>query len=174
MPNKNLKEEWKVFADQLALDFDPGSTFKTPKVEGSCRGHNIVLDTYTVSTGQTTVINTRLKLGVINNRGVFIRVYREGFFSRIGKKLGMQDIETKNSEFDEMFMLKGNDELEVLTILDSAIQSKILTLREPRKFNMTLKEGSLTFEEPGLITDTKLLRSHLEILIDVAENVERM
>ncbi|MDY6865197.1 MAG: DUF3137 domain-containing protein [Halobacteriota archaeon] len=174
MLNKKLREEWKLFAGNHSLDFDPGSTFKTPKVEGSYRGHNVILDTYTVSTGQVTVVYTRLKVDLKNNKRVSLRVYHEGFFSKIGKRLGMQDIETKNSEFDGMYVVKGNDEIEVLSILDSSVQSKILSLREPGKFNMTLKDGSLIYEESGISTDIELLRSHLEILIYVAEKIDAM
>ncbi|MDY6958305.1 MAG: DUF3137 domain-containing protein [Halobacteriota archaeon] len=171
MSNKKVKEAWKVFADSLSLDFDPGTTFKNPKVEGSYRGHNVILETYAVSTGQVTVVYTRLKVDVKNMKELSLRVYHEGFFSKIGKRLGMQDIETKNPEFDEMYIVKGIDELEVLNVLDSGVQSKILSLREPGKFNMTLKGRSLTFEESGILTDIELLRSHLEILVDVSEKV---
>ena len=83
----------------------------------------------------------------------------------------MQDIETKNLEFDEMYVVKGNDELEVLNVLDSSVQSRILSLREPGKFNMTLKDGSLIYEESEVITDIELLRSHLGVLLYVAEKI---
>ncbi|MDY6931923.1 MAG: DUF3137 domain-containing protein [Halobacteriota archaeon] len=171
MANKKVKEAWKVFADSLSLDFDPGTTFKTPKVEGTYEGHNVILDTYTVSTGQVTVLYTRLKVDVTNIKDLSLRIYHEGFLSRIGKRLGMQDIETKNLEFDETYVVKGNDELEVLNVLDSSVQSKILSLREPGKFNMTLKDGSLIYEESEIITDIELLRSHLEVLLYISEKI---
>lgn len=166
------KQEWKIFADQLGLLFDPGGIFKGPKVEGSYRDHNIVLDIYVVSTGQSSVPYTRLTVGISNPRGVFLRLYREGFLSRIGKKLGSQDIKTKDNEFDDMYMIKGNNEFEVLLILDSKIRAKVLSLQEPERFNVTIKGESATFEEAGVIKDTERLRSTLDMLIDFAEKLE--
>ena len=171
---KKLKEEWKVLADQLLLNFDPGSFFKNPEVKGMYRGYNVILDTYTVSTGQTSVTYTRLSVDISNPKDVFLRIYHEGFLSRIGKKLGLQDIQTKNPDFDDMFMIKGNNELEAITILDLDIQAKILSLREPNRFNAKIKGQKITFEESGIIKDIERLKSTLDMLIDIAEKLKRL
>lgn len=48
----------------------------------------------------------------------YFKIYRKGLFSDLGKLLGMQDISVGYSEFDEDFIIKGNDE-EKLTRLFS-------------------------------------------------------
>ena len=46
----------------------------------------------------------------VNPEGFRFTIYRKGFFSDLGKLLGMQDIEVGDPEFDEAFIIKGNDE----------------------------------------------------------------
>ena len=43
----------------------------------------------------------------INPEGFRFTIYRKGFFSGLGKLLGMQDIEIGDPEFDEAFIIQG-------------------------------------------------------------------
>ena len=73
----------------------------------------ITLDTYTESTRrQSHVTYTRMRAPYVNPEGFRFTIYRKGFFSDLGKLLGMQDIEVGDPEFDEAFIIKGNDEFE--------------------------------------------------------------
>ena len=49
----------------------------------------------------------------VNPEGFRFTIYRKGLFSDLGKLLGMQDIEVGDPEFDEAFIIKGNDESKV-------------------------------------------------------------
>ena len=49
----------------------------------------------------------------VNPEGFRFTIYRKGIFSELGKLLGMQDIEVGDPEFDEAFIIKGNDEFKV-------------------------------------------------------------
>jgi len=42
--------------------------------------------------------------------GLKLSVYKEGFFSSLGKALGTQDIQVGDPLFDDLFMVKSNDE----------------------------------------------------------------
>ena len=46
----------------------------------------------------------------INSEGFRFTIYRKGIFSGLGKMLGMQDIEVGDPEFDEAFIIQGNNE----------------------------------------------------------------
>ncbi len=70
----------------------------------------VTLDTYTVSTGKSSVTYTRMRAPYINSEGFRFTIYRKGVFSGLGKMLGMQDIEVGDPEFDEAFIIKGNNE----------------------------------------------------------------
>ena len=71
-----------------------------------------LLDTYTVttSTGTSTssVTYTRMRAPFLNKDSLYFKIYRQGFFSSIGKLFGMQDIEVGDPFFDKEFIIKSN------------------------------------------------------------------
>ena len=59
------------------------------------------------------VAYTRMRAPYVNPEGFRFTIYRKGVFSDLGKLLGMQDIEVGDPDFDEAFIIKGNDESKV-------------------------------------------------------------
>lgn len=60
-----------------------------------------------------------------------LRVYREGFLSRMGKLLGFQDVQLGHPELDRLVMVKAADENAVRRLLGtSTAQTALLTLFE--------------------------------------------
>jgi hypothetical protein len=60
--------------------------------------------------------------------------YKETYASRIGKKLGMQDIQLFNESFDNNVILKGNNEDFVRRIFSESIQRLCLKSIPPQQF----------------------------------------
>jgi hypothetical protein len=58
-----------------------------------------------------------------------ISIYYESLASRIGKALGTQDIQVGNEEFDQVFMIKGSDEIYVTNLVNLPIQQKLLDMQ---------------------------------------------
>ena len=56
------------------------------------------------------IVFTRMRAPYVNPDGFWFRVYRRGFFSDLGKALGMQDVEVGQPAFDEDFIIQGTDE----------------------------------------------------------------
>lgn len=131
-------EVWKQLSEELGGKFIKGGFFKSSKVEARVKKWTITLDTYTVSTGKTSVIYTRMRAPFINKDGFRFLIYRKSAFSAVGKLLGMQDvevggpelesagplfgvpsyvdpdiIESSEPEFDREFIIKSNNEEKV-------------------------------------------------------------
>ena len=88
------KEEiWSQLSKEIGADYQQGSLFKAGKVILSHRQWEIILDTYTVSTGNSATTYTRMRVPYVNKDGFRFRIYRKNIFSGLGKLLGMQDIE---------------------------------------------------------------------------------
>jgi hypothetical protein len=89
----------------------------------------------------------------VNKDGFRFTIYRKGFFSDLGKMLGMQDMEIGEPEFDDAFIIKGNDEFKLRKMLGDR---KIRQLIEQRpKVYLTVRDqvNRLAFgqeDEPGL------------------------
>lgn len=131
-------EVWKQLGEELGGKFVKGSFFRSSKVEARVKRWAVTLDTYTVSTGKTSVTYTRMRAPFVNHGGFRFLIYRKSPFSAVGKLLGMQDvevggpelesagplfgvpsyvdpdiIESSEPEFDREFIIKSNDEEKV-------------------------------------------------------------
>jgi hypothetical protein len=84
-----------------------------------------------VSAGKTFVVFTRMRAPCVNKDGFRFKLYREGFFSDIGKVFGLQDAEIGNPEFDSAFVVKGNNETQLQALFRNAeIRRRLLA--DPR------------------------------------------
>ena len=107
------EEVWRQLSQEIGAEFVEGGFWKGSKVQAHVKPWTITLDTYTVSTGKSSVTYTRMRAPYINPEGFRFTIYRKNLFSDLGKFLGMQDIEVGYPEFDEAFIIKGNDESKV-------------------------------------------------------------
>lgn len=133
----SLKEVWSQLSDEINAEFIEGGVFSSPKVMLTKNYWNILLDIYTVSTGKTTVTYTRFRTSFIKNEDIYFKIYKEGLFSDLGKLLGMQDIEIGIEEFDNKFIIKGNDEESIKNILFDMEVRRLL--EEQVRVNLEIK-----------------------------------
>jgi hypothetical protein len=135
-PNQN--DVWKQLSDEIGASFTKGGFFRASKVEARIKNWTITLDTYTVSTGKSSITFTRMRAPFVNGTRFLFSIHRRGMFSTVGKLLGMQDlevggpkfhrlkplfglpsyldpqiIESGDPQFDRDFIIKSNDEQKV-------------------------------------------------------------
>jgi hypothetical protein len=134
---KEINERWQLLATQLGVNFRPSTFFRLPKMEGTYKNHQFKL--WVTPGSQYSPLTTWLRINLLNSKQVILQIAPKNFFSRISKRFGGQDIKTGNPEFNELFRIKGNiREEEAWILLDPSIQQRILNLKEPKKFNLTL------------------------------------
>lgn len=169
---------WNEFAKRLGLVPHMKTRFaclsNDSKVEGAYRKHSVVLETnlcyipdneiYRMFTGSMLSVKT------LKPNDVSMSIYPRYFkFFNITSKEG---IEVGAPRFDELFEIHGNKEHEILRILDSEIRTKILSLSDPKKFNMEIDGETAFFIWKGLVKDVDMLISVTDILIDIVEVLE--
>ena len=106
-PSKD--EIWSQISRDIGGEFIDGGFWKKDVLVYQHGEWTILLDTYTVSNGKSSTTYTRMRAPFVNKDGTYFKVYREGFFSAIGKFFGMQDIEIGDAYFDDQFIIKGNN-----------------------------------------------------------------
>jgi len=109
-------EIWRQLADTIGGEYVESTWGAGDKVVATHGQWTFTLDTYAVSAGESIMIYTRLRAPYINPDGFRFHIYRRGFFTELGKKLGMQDIEIGAEPFDHDFVIKSNDEERVKTL----------------------------------------------------------
>ncbi len=134
----------------------------------------LLLDTYTQGSGNSSTTYTRMRAPFVNKDGLYFKIYREGFFSSVGKFFGMQDIQIWDPFFDEQFIIKGNSPEKIRRLLADT-KLKELVKQQPRiHFEIRDDEGwfgadfpdgtdELYFQSVGVIKETALLKSLFEL-----------
>jgi hypothetical protein len=180
---KSRKDIWIQLSEEINANYVEGGIFRDSRIEYKHKFWTIYLDTYTVSTGKTSITYTRMRLPFINQKKFLFKVYRKGFFSGIGKALGMQDIEVGWDYFDNDYIIKGNDEIllrrffqnhNIRGLIDKqrkiVLEVKDNEGRFGPKFNEN--ESELYFVVTGVIKDKDRLKSLIELFIKVIDEFE--
>jgi len=143
---RKIERRWRMFADERGL-VEQGGGFL--EFHGESHGMHFILDAHTVKTGDSYKTYTRMRIQVPGlPEGFGIR--RETGFDRLGKKLGLADIQIGDSEFDKSFIIKGADEEKVKTYLNQERRHALIRyLDELESFE--IKDGFLAVEKPYMI-----------------------
>lgn len=128
-PSKN--EIWSQIADEIGGELILDRFWKSGGLRFQHGEWEILLDTFTVQHDKSSSTYTRLRAPFVNKDGLQLKLAREGFFSKIGKLFGSQDIQIGDPYFDEKFVIKGNDEDKIRQLLASDKLKQLIDL-QPR------------------------------------------
>ena len=128
---------------------------------------------------------TRLRAPYVNPEGFRFTIYRKGFFSDLGKLLGMQDIEVGDPEFDEAFIIKGNDESKVRDLFANPKIRQMIQAQPKIRLDVKDSEGwfgpkfpedvdELHFQVVGVIKDVERLKSLFDLFAAVLDQLCRI
>ena len=115
MANKRVESNLKELGQRLGLNFIvPEKNFwKTlanlnhPKLDGNISGIPIKVRIEIRGSGKSKVQYIVFDVDLNTNHQNNIKIFHEGFFRRIGKKLGLQkDVDIHDEEFDRLYIVK--------------------------------------------------------------------
>jgi len=155
----------------------------------------VILDTYSRRKGHNNFdgfndfddvdVYTRIRAPYENHDGFICEVYDSSFLSVIGKLFGMQDIEVGDEYFDDRFIIKANNDTNMMLLLKQDRIRELIKLHS----NMHLKVNSdqralgsyhpdgrneVYFETNRIISDLDTLRSLNELFILLLNNLCKM
>ena len=176
------REIWNELSGKIGAEFQEGGFFGKDRVIAHVKEWTITLDTYTVSTGKSSTTYTRMRAPYVNKDGFWFTIYRAGFFTEIGKLLGMKDITVGFPEFDEEFVIKGNDESKVTALFSDTEIRRFIEL-QPR-FHLEVKDDEgwfgtqfpdgvdeLYFRVVGVIKDMDLLEALFNLFAGILDHL---
>ena len=156
-----------------------------PKVQAHVGPWTVTLDTYTESSGKSAVTYTRMRAPYVNPEGFRFTIYRKNLFSDLGKFLGMQDIEVSDPEFDEAFIIKGNDDSKVQSLFSNSTIRQMIQDQPGIRLEVKDSEGwfgpkfpenvdELHFEVVGVIKNVNRLRALFDLFATVLDQLCRI
>ena len=183
------QEIWQQFAAAVGGTMTQGSFWNGTgdKVEAAHGQWIVTLDSYTVSTGKSTMTITRMRAPYVNPDGFRFTVYRKSIFSGIAKWFGMQDINVGDPSFDDEFIIQGNDEARVRRLLAVPRLRYLIRLQPNIHFSVRHEGDSfwstrnfppnvdeLYFEVVGLITDMDRLKQLYDLFSETLDELCKM
>ncbi len=167
-------EIWSQMAADIGASYIEGGWFKGDGVVYRHGEWKLVLDTYTVRRDKSSTTYTRMRAPFVNKDGLYFKIYREGFFSSVGKFFGMEDLEIGDPFFDESFVVKGNSHRQLLRLLsDEPLKNLInkqprihLEIRDDEGwFGPDFSDGvdELYFSRVGVMRDINELQALFEL-----------
>lgn len=172
------KEVWDKLCSEIEADLVKGGFWRGDKVVAKVKEWTITLDRYTVSTGKSTIVYTRMRAPYINKDKFRFKIYRKGIFSELGKLFGMQDIKVGFSNFDEDFIIKGNDMQRLKELFTNPRIRELIELQPQIFFQVKDDEGwfgtefpegvdELYFQVVGVIKDVERLKTLYHLFAEV-------
>ena len=176
---------WSQLSEQIGGDFEKGGFLRKDKVTLTHRQWQITLDTYTVSTGHSAVVYTRLRAPFVNPDGFRFNIHRKHVFSWLPKMFGQQDIEIGEPEFDEAFVIQGTSETNVKALLANTEIRRLIDRQPKINFQVKDDEGwfgskfpegvdELYFQVGGIIKDKAQLKDLFDLFALVLDELCRM
>lgn len=136
------KEEiWSQLSSEIGAEYEESGFFKNGKVILSHREWEITLDTYTVHTGKSHITLTRLRAPFVNRDGFRFKIYRKNVFSGIGRLFGVQDVEVGDAFFDDEFIIQGEPEHLVRSMLTNGMIRQLIQSQKDIHFQVKDDEG---------------------------------
>jgi hypothetical protein len=179
------EEVWRQLSEETGAEFVEGGFWKGSKVQAHVGPWTVTLDIHTVSSGESSTTYTRIRAPYVNPEGFRFTIYRKGFFSELGKFLGMQDIEVGDPEFDEAFIIKGNDEDRVRALFTEPKIRQMIQDQPQIRLAVKDSEGwfgprfpedvdELHFQVVGVIKDVERLTSLFDLFAVVLDQLCRI
>ena len=121
---------WQQFAREIGGEYVDGT------VRSRVGAWTATLDTYMriIAYAEGPVIEvpvTRLEARFVTRDTFRFFVGRQGFFQRVAKLFGMQDVTIGHPEFDDAFVIKGNDEAKVRTFFEDGRIRDLIQIAVP-------------------------------------------
>ena len=180
---KTKNEAWGEFAESMGAEFIKASALKNPKVSLTYRFWEILLDTYTVSTGNGSVTYTRARAVFVRDAEFDFKISKSGVFTRMAKALGRAYAYTGDAEFDGVFAIRSSNEALVQKIFEKGGLKQMLFELKPVGFSVKKAKGrketkqienerELLYNVAGVIKDTERLTLIFGIMINLLDAFE--
>ena len=178
---------WRQFAAAVGGNFGEGSLFTSSVVEAMHGQWVVTLDTNTTGGSHSSYTYTRMRAPYVNPDGFHFNVYRKGLFSDLGKRLGMQDVTVGHAQFDEDFIIQGNDEAKLRQLFDNAKIRDLIVAQPDIHFSVKDDDSGfwigrrlppqvseLCFQAEGVIKDLDQLRRLYDLFSETLDELCRI
>jgi hypothetical protein len=177
---KQIKQGWQELARRTSLAYTPPSqSSDTASVRGSYHGYPVALRlrvrTALGRDTQTSVMYTRIEVGLKNQRRIYARLYKKGAFKHTDRAFGVPNVTFGITELDQRFDVKSSP-AEFISRLSSSrkqLCQHLLLVHTEHNVGIEVEGDTLVFEQQGIETSPDYLLAILDLLVEFVEAVEQ-
>ncbi len=123
-----------------------------PKIEGILMDRKFSLELYQQGSGKNKRYYTELNFELENKYEYTLTLYKERIWSKLGKLVGMQDIEIGDAPFDKSFIIKSNDDYFATEVLkNQKSKDYFRMILNSMDGSFILDGNNLNYKQLGLI-----------------------
>jgi len=173
-PGQN--EVWDRIAKTVNAKYTPADWMHQGRIDLRTDNYIITLDTYRVSRGKGSSTYTRMRSPFKNSNNMQMNINREGFFSGLGKMMGMKDLTVGDEFFDKEFIIQGSPEPKIVAFLKDTKLKQLIKAQPSVSFSIRKDEGwfrnhypdgidELYFQCGGIVKDEARLKQLFELFV---------
>jgi hypothetical protein len=168
MHSQALDELYRRVATRFGGNSSNGGVFGRPFLHFHHAGTFVRVDIHSTR-GKSPTYYTQVHLAWPDLRAR-CEIYPERFTSRVGKMLGMADVEIGSPEFDRDFIISGASPRDLRDLLTPQVQEAIYRLRRMQGNDyiyVSIGGGRLLVKKLGLIRSDAALIDYIEAVLDL-------
>lgn len=167
---KVVRQNWIMFGQKHKLNQQGSPT--SPMIQGWFGNTYITLNTQVRGSGKNRTTYTQHHAAINAPMPMGLEMYKEGFFSSIGKIVGTQDIQVGDAAVDAAFMIKGNDTTGIKTLLTLPEVKKALIYTLARHPGMRISHQNILVEATGMTGDIARLETIFNDITYLAQSLD--
>jgi|GEM_PF-2391934 len=174
---KNMRQQFELLAQKFGLEYIPpkGKIFKSkPQIHGSLFGKTVQIYTYTTGSGKNKQTYTKFSL-LPFDKGLIVRISKEGLFSKVSKAFGGQDIQIGDALLDKQYRFKCNRGNDLIQWIDYDIAEMLKTVHKSLRGSILIINGELSYSQHGIISNENArerFEKVMAILFAMSQNLD--
>jgi hypothetical protein len=153
------------------------SAFYSAELGGKVDGRDFYFTNYTRSEKTSGSYNTEFRWKTSKILSTSISISKEGIKSTLKKQFGGNDIEIGHKEFDETFLVRGDNADLAKSILTEPISYDLLKKERGIFGTITIQQDEVRYEESGVlltVEDLQRLLRLIELCKNIAKQIESL
>lgn len=170
----NFKDMLEEYADTCGGSIHKAGLMHPEHMIFEHNNHTIKVESYTYMAGNIPITHFRASALYYEIKPLELRITREGLLSSFSKMFGAQDIEINHPDFDDKYIIKGNDEILIKQLLDDKLRASIIEADRPILYvssggalsGMKVPQGmkAMIVDYDGMPKDTDIMAKYIDVI----------
>ena len=184
-PKLKKREAFQAAASRLDATFVAGKRTSGDQVHLQHGPWKVILDTYVVSTGQTTVTYTRARAPYVAEHDFTLRITRKNVFTRIAEMFGFYGLLVGDEELERKYKIKSSNDPRARSLMAHRRLRELIMVQPSlrldvrrRSWGKRRKTGpgvrEVTVQTTGVIKEPERLVSYVNLVVATLEQLAKI